>query len=154
MYCPAEGYSCISPLLWSIKQSDEWCRKLQVGRWFFSFIFINAFGGHQYMSYFGATGTPLLNFWWRLLWVSWCFMARMDSFRSILMVDHQFSWSDMYRFAYVKFMLNGILTSAVAIWLSNLILQFASYICYFVVFVNLWWTQVLMGKGVTKAPIF
>ena len=30
--------------------------------------FFKVFGGH--MSLFGATGTPVLNFWWHLLWVS------------------------------------------------------------------------------------
>ena len=35
---------------------------------FFFFFFKNVFGGH--MSFFGATGTPVLDFWWRLLWVS------------------------------------------------------------------------------------
>ena len=28
------------------------------------------------MSFFGATGTPVLDFWWRLLWV---FKARVGS---------------------------------------------------------------------------
>ena len=28
------------------------------------------FGTHIHMSYFGATGTPVLDFWWRLFWVS------------------------------------------------------------------------------------
>ena len=32
------------------------------------FVFFKVFGGH--MSFFGATGTPVLDFWWRLLWVS------------------------------------------------------------------------------------
>ena len=32
--------------------------------------FFKAFGGHIHMSYFGATGTPVLDFFWRLLWVS------------------------------------------------------------------------------------
>ena len=31
-----------------------------------NFLFV----GHIDMSYFGATGTPVLDFWWRLLWVS------------------------------------------------------------------------------------
>ena len=31
-------------------------------------LFIHVFGWH--MSCFGATGTPVLDFWWRLLWVS------------------------------------------------------------------------------------
>ena len=30
--------------------------------------FYKVFGGH--MSFFGATGTPVLDFWWHLLWVS------------------------------------------------------------------------------------
>ena len=34
---------------------------------FFFFFFFKVFGGH--MSFFGATGTPVLDFWWRLLWV-------------------------------------------------------------------------------------
>ena len=34
---------------------------------FFQKVF---FVGHIHMSYFGATGTPVLDFWWRLLWVS------------------------------------------------------------------------------------
>ena len=38
---------------------------------FFFFFFLNSFFvGHIHMSYFGATGTPVLDFWWRLLWVS------------------------------------------------------------------------------------
>ena len=32
------------------------------------FFFLKFFGGH--MSFLGATGTPVLDFWWRLLWVS------------------------------------------------------------------------------------
>ena len=31
-------------------------------------FFFKVFGGH--MSVFGTTGTPVLDFWWRLLWVS------------------------------------------------------------------------------------
>ena len=31
-------------------------------------FFKNVFGGH--MSFFGDTGTPVLDFWWHLLWVS------------------------------------------------------------------------------------
>ena len=34
------------------------------------FFFLSFFVGHIHMSYFGATGTPVLDFWWRLLWVS------------------------------------------------------------------------------------
>ena len=34
------------------------------------FFFKKVFGGHIHISFFGATGTPVLNFWWRLLWVS------------------------------------------------------------------------------------
>ena len=30
----------------------------------------NKFVGHIHMSYLGATGTPVLDFWWRLLWLS------------------------------------------------------------------------------------
>ena len=33
-------------------------------------IFLFKFGGHIHIFYFGATGTPALDFWWRLLWVS------------------------------------------------------------------------------------
>ena len=32
--------------------------------------FFNVFGGHIHISYFGATGAPVLDFWWCLLWVS------------------------------------------------------------------------------------
>ena len=39
-----------------------------------SFFFLNLrkknFGGHIHTSYFGVTGTPILDFWWHLLWVS------------------------------------------------------------------------------------
>ena len=35
---------------------------------FEAFFFLKVFGG--YMSFFGATGTPVLDFWWRLFWVS------------------------------------------------------------------------------------
>ena len=31
---------------------------------------VNVFGALIYMSYFGAIGTPVLDFWWCLLWVS------------------------------------------------------------------------------------
>ena len=34
----------------------------------FFVVFFKVFGGH--MSFFGATGTTVLDFWWRLLWVS------------------------------------------------------------------------------------
>ena len=34
------------------------------------FFFFKVFGGHVHMSFLGATGTPVLDFWWRLLWVS------------------------------------------------------------------------------------
>ena len=34
------------------------------------FLFFSFFVGHIHMSFFGATGTPVLDFWWRLLWVS------------------------------------------------------------------------------------
>ena len=37
---------------------------------FFKFFLKVFFDGHIHMSYFGATGTPVLDFWWRLLWVS------------------------------------------------------------------------------------
>ena len=30
---------------------------------FFFFFFFNIFGGHIHMSYFGATDTPVLDFW-------------------------------------------------------------------------------------------
>ena len=30
---------------------------------FFFFFFLNIFGGHIHMSYFGATDTPVLDFW-------------------------------------------------------------------------------------------
>ena len=43
----------------------------------FFFFFLKVFGGH--MSFFGATGTPVLDFWWRLLWVSkpeWVLLIR------------------------------------------------------------------------------
>ena len=33
---------------------------------FFKFFFNDFFVGH--MSFFGATGTPVLDFWWHLLW--------------------------------------------------------------------------------------
>ena len=33
-------------------------------------FFLNFLVGHIHMSYFGATGTPALDFWWCLLWVS------------------------------------------------------------------------------------
>ena len=32
-----------------------------------NFFFFKVFGGH--MSFFGATGTPVLDFWWHILWV-------------------------------------------------------------------------------------
>ena len=34
------------------------------------FFFKIILGGHIHMSYFGATDTPVLDFWWYLLWVS------------------------------------------------------------------------------------
>ena len=37
---------------------------------FFVFFFKYFCVGHVQMSYFGATRTPVLDFWWRLLWVS------------------------------------------------------------------------------------
>ena len=36
--------------------------------WIKLFFFCKVFGGD--MSFFGATGTPVLDFWWRFLWVS------------------------------------------------------------------------------------
>ena len=33
-------------------------------------FFRKCFGGHIHMSYFVVTGTPVLNFWWCLHWVS------------------------------------------------------------------------------------
>ena len=33
-------------------------------------FFLKVFGGHIHMSFFGATLTTVLDFWWRLLWVS------------------------------------------------------------------------------------
>ena len=35
---------------------------------FFLFFVFEVFGGH--ISFFGATGSPVLDFWWHLLWVS------------------------------------------------------------------------------------
>ena len=37
---------------------------------FFLLFFLSLFVGHIHMSYFGATGTPVLDFWWCLFWVS------------------------------------------------------------------------------------
>ena len=42
------------------KQEDEKCM----------FLFACFFGSHLDMFYFGATTSPVLDFWWRLLWVS------------------------------------------------------------------------------------
>ena len=37
---------------------------------FFKWTFVHFLFFVAHMSYFGATGTPVLDFWWRLLWVS------------------------------------------------------------------------------------
>ena len=33
-------------------------------------FFFNVFSGKMHVSHFGATGTPILDFWWRPLWIS------------------------------------------------------------------------------------
>ena len=50
-------------IVWNLCESCDFIK-------FFFFFFLNNFGGHIHMSYFGATDTPVLDFWWRLLWVS------------------------------------------------------------------------------------
>ena len=47
-------------------ESQYNCLYLQTTIFFFFKIF---FDGHIHLSYFVATGIPVLDFWWRLLWV-------------------------------------------------------------------------------------
>ena len=72
---PSEVYNAISSIWTSIFRIFKFKRPLindVLILYFISFFFFLKFFllGHIDMSFFGATGTPVLDFWWRLLWVS------------------------------------------------------------------------------------
>ena len=52
-----------------IPSYQKWSSNVE---WFKSYFyfFLKVFGGNIHMSFLGATGTPTLDFWWHLLWVS------------------------------------------------------------------------------------
>ena len=48
--------------------TQSWTKKVEKSYVCWNLFFFKVFGGH--MSIFGANGTPVLDFWWCLLWVS------------------------------------------------------------------------------------
>ena len=80
-YCMTRSSVCHAAAAWYIRNGPgcrknpsprhlTWWWRTLVHTFFSYFFFIKVFGGHIHTSFFRATGTPILDFWWLLLWVS------------------------------------------------------------------------------------